>query len=115
MFTDWSVVTAIPTRIEYNQRMTVRVASARVSLLTTREVTSADGLITQVGVPVAIAEDDDGFDPTWPTLPVEERFKQIFTLLELSMDFRDMSQQAISSRRVDRTLNVLDFQQDVQH
>jgi hypothetical protein len=95
--------------------MAFHAPGARVSLLTTREVLSADGSITQVGVPVAIADDDDGLDPTWPTLPVEERFRQIFTLLELSMDFRDLSRQSMSSRRVDRTVNVLDFRQDVQH
>lgn len=87
--------------------------TSRVSLLTTREVRSADGSLKLIGMPVAI--DDDGLDAAWLELPVEERWRQIFALLELSMDFRVLSSHSVSARRVDRTVNVLDFEQDVQH
>lgn len=89
--------------------------TSRVSLLTTREVRSADGSLKLIGMPVAIDDDDDGLDPAWLELPVEERWRQIFALLELSMDFRVLSSHSVSARRVDRTVNVLDFEQDVQH
>jgi hypothetical protein len=95
--------------------MAANPPTTRVSLLTTREVRAADGSLTRIGMPVAIDDDDDGLDPAWPTLPIEERWRQIFALLELSMDFRDLSSHTLCARHVDRTVNVLDFRQEVQH